>query len=61
MAVPRNRISNSRKNTRRAHDAKKPSNIVRCSDCDSPRLPHRVCPECGRYGGKVIISKETEE
>lgn len=47
MAVPRNRMSNARKNSKRAHHAKTPKQINYCSNCDAPRLPHRSCPECG--------------
>ncbi len=25
-----------------------------CSNCGSPKLPHRVCPECGFYKGRQV-------
>lgn len=52
MAVPRNRMSNARKNSRRAHHAKRPKNTVKCSNCDSQKLPHVVCSACGQYAGR---------
>lgn len=59
MAVPRNRVSNAKKNSRRSHHAKKPKNPSTCSNCGTLRLPHRVCQSCGQYGGKAIeTSKE---
>ena len=33
MAVPRNRHSNARKNSKRAHHAKKPKQIAACISC----------------------------
>lgn len=59
MAVPRNRTSNAKKNSRRSHHAKKPKNVSACSNCATPRLPHRACPSCGHYNGKSIIASAT--
>lgn len=47
MAVPRNRMSNARKNSKRAHHAKKPKSLCVCSACNAPRLPHYSCTSCG--------------
>ncbi len=55
MAVPRNRLSNSRKNTKRSHHAKKPKTVVGCSNCKSPVLPHTICQACGSYGSRVVL------
>ena len=27
-----------------------------CPRCHSPRLPHRVCPTCGTYAGREVVS-----
>lgn len=50
MAVPRNRLSNARKNSKRSHHAKKPKNLSVCNNCKLPRLPHCSCQACGAYG-----------
>jgi large subunit ribosomal protein L32 len=60
MAVPRNRTSNARKNSRRAHHAKKPQNTSSCSNCGKPRLAHRVCAHCGFYGGRSVVHAREE-
>lgn len=60
MAVPRNRTSNARKNSRRAHHAKKPQNTSACSNCAKPRLPHRICPHCGFYAGRAVTHAREE-
>lgn len=61
MAVPRNRMSNARKNSRRAHHAKKPKNVVACAHCGNARLPHRFCSSCGFYDGKSVLKGEQEQ
>ncbi|MBA2726670.1 MAG: 50S ribosomal protein L32 [Parachlamydiaceae bacterium] len=58
MAVPRNRLSNARKNSKRAHHAKKPKATSLCTQCQSPRLPHTICMSCGAYGDKIVIEKK---
>ncbi|BBI16325.1 50S ribosomal protein L32 [Neochlamydia sp. EPS4] len=58
MAVPRNRHSNARKNSKRAHHAKKPKQLANCSNCQSPKLPHVVCPSCGQYNGRVVMARK---
>lgn len=61
MAVPRNRHSNARKNSKRAHHAKKPKSTALCPNCSTPKLPHVVCQSCGSYNNQVVFSvKETE-
>lgn len=61
MAVPRNRTSNARKNSRRSHHAKKPKNIGKCSHCGAAMLPHRLCMHCGHYAGRPVIHAKKDE
>lgn len=56
MAVPRNRHSNARKNSKRAHHARKAKDLSSCRTCGSVKLPHRVCASCGNYRGRVVIA-----
>jgi large subunit ribosomal protein L32 len=58
MAVPRNRTSNARKNSRRSHMAKDKINVIKCSNCHTSTLPHRICESCGFYNKKQVITKE---
>ena len=55
MAVPRNRLSNARKNSKRAHHAKTPKNFSQCSNCGSMNLPHTICKACGMYGKLKMV------
>ncbi len=54
MAVPRNRLSNARKNNKRSHHAKKPKLVLSCSACGKARLPHTACVHCGVYGEHTL-------
>lgn len=56
MAVPRNRLSNARKNSKRAHHAKTKKSFSTCKTCHSPKLPHVLCLSCGSYNSKTVVS-----
>jgi len=58
MAVPKKKTSKSRRDTRRAHDALVAPGISVCPQCKEPKQSHRVCPSCGTYKGREIISTE---
>ncbi|MCX6987996.1 MAG: 50S ribosomal protein L32 [Chlamydiae bacterium] len=60
MAVPRNRTSNARKNSRRSHHAKKPKNFQACSNCGQQHIPHRICPQCGFYDGRSVVDAQSK-
>lgn len=49
MAVPRHKTSKSKKNMRRAHDALSAVGRYTCPTCNSEKLPHRICDNCGHY------------
>lgn len=58
MAVPRNRSSNSKKNSRRAHHHKVALNFKSCPNCTKLTVPHRVCQSCGFYKNKPVLAQE---
>ena len=58
MAVPKKRTSSQRRDKRRATHRVRPPRLNRCPQCNSPRLPHRVCPTCGTYAGREVIEHE---
>lgn len=56
MAVPQQRKSKAKKNSRRAqHDKITLPSTIQCSECGADMLPHTMCPECGYYNGRVVI------
>ncbi|MGR3951465.1 MAG: 50S ribosomal protein L32 [Chlamydia sp.] len=58
MAVPRNRHSNARKNSKRSHHAKTPKNFGTCTNCSVQKMPHVVCHSCGWYKGRQVVQVE---
>ena len=62
MAVPQNRVTRSRRNMRRAHDALTAGNPQDCSNCGELKRPHHVCGACGHYDSRevVAVSKEVD-
>jgi large subunit ribosomal protein L32 len=58
MPNPKHKISKARRNKRRAH-LKLPSPILSlCPQCREPKLPHRVCLNCGTYKGREVMVVE---
>jgi large subunit ribosomal protein L32 len=53
--LPKQKVSRTRRDRRRAHHALKPKNLVQCSNCNEMRLPHRVCPNCGHYKNREVV------
>jgi large subunit ribosomal protein L32 len=60
MAVPKRKVSKSRKNKRRANWKLAPPGLTRCSHCHQLKSPHSVCSNCGYYAGREIIKIEEE-
>ena len=58
MANPKHKHSRKRTRTRKAHDSLKLANLSECPNCKSVKPPHRVCPFCGYYKGREVVSLE---
>ena len=58
MAVPKRRHSHTRSRKRRAHDAIVLVGVNNCPQCGEAKQSHRVCPSCGAYKGRQVVSKE---
>lgn len=55
MAVPKKKMSRSRTRRRKANWKVSAPRLTRCPQCDSPKLPHRACAECGTYKGREVL------
>ena len=60
MAVPKQKNSKTRGRKRRTHWKAELPNAFICSNCGESKLSHHICPHCGFYQGKEIISKVEE-
>lgn len=55
MPNPKRRHSKSRRDKRRANWKIVPLSLSTCPQCNQPKLPHRVCENCGYYKGRKVI------
>ena len=60
MANPKRRFSKARTRTRRSTWVLTPAVTQSCPQCHEPKLPHRVCPHCGYYGGRQVIQMTSD-
>lgn len=56
MAVPKKKVSRSRRNMRRFAGGNRleKTTLVSCPSCNEPTRPHRIC-RCGSYNGKAVL------
>ena len=62
MPNPKRRHSKARTAKRRAHDFLTTPSPSTCQHCGEPKLPHRVCLICGKYGeaGREVVEVDDE-
>lgn len=60
MAVPKKKTSKMKQRLRRTHFKATAPNVISCPNCNEPVLPHRVCPSCGQYKGREVMTGEAE-
>jgi len=57
MGLPKRKPSRSRQRMRRAYNSVLAlPQLSTCAQCSAAVVPHRVCPSCGYYGGRQVIS-----
>lgn len=56
MALPKRRQSKARGRKRRTHYKASAVSTSICAQCNQVKIPHRICPNCGYYKGKAVIS-----
>lgn len=62
MGVQQNKRSKARTRRKRAAWARLDSpSRMECPQCHEPKLPHRVCPECGYYKNREVIKNVVAE
>ena len=59
MAVPKGKVSKSRRDKRRSSHWKLGApTLNKCPKCGALRMPHRMCRECGFYGDREVKAVE---
>jgi large subunit ribosomal protein L32 len=59
MAVPKKKVSKSRRDMRRSHHRLKPLNLQECSNCGELKRSHHICQACGHYNGRQVLFTES--
>lgn len=59
--LPKRKVSKSRRNRRRAHDALSLNHLVICENCGEYHIAHRVCPHCGFYRGETVVELKNND
>ncbi len=54
MAVPKKKVSRSRRGQRRSHSGPGVVGTVECPNCGEIKLPHHVCRFCGYYRDRPV-------
>ena len=59
--LPKQKLSRARTRKRRSHHAIAPANYADCPKCNSPKLPHAACSNCGfvRPGLSIKVEQES--
>jgi large subunit ribosomal protein L32 len=61
MAVPRAKVSKAVRKGRQTVNMKlKAPHLVECGNCGNLILQHHVCPMCGFYNGRQVITPEAK-
>ncbi len=53
--VVRMRHTRAHTANRRSHHALAGARFTACKDCGAKHLMHRVCMQCGKYRGRVVV------
>jgi large subunit ribosomal protein L32 len=56
MAVPKRKKSKSKTRMRRAVIKASTTTVKACPQCGASQQSHRVCPSCGYYRGRQVVT-----
>jgi len=55
MAVPKSKVTRSKRGMRRSHHALSGANPNECSNCGELKRPHHICGACGHYADREVV------
>jgi large subunit ribosomal protein L32 len=58
MGVPKRKTSKMRLRIRKAANRWRAPLLHKCGQCGSAKPPHVVCPSCGYYKGRQVLTVE---
>lgn len=61
MANPKKKHTRMRTGMRRASNWRiESTSLSKCTQCNSPKLSHQICPQCGFYNGELILPRKVK-
>jgi large subunit ribosomal protein L32 len=60
MAVPKRKMSKSKIRSRRRASKADVVQTKSCPECGAAQQSHRVCPSCGYYKGRQVLTVESD-
>ncbi|MFP6759751.1 MAG: 50S ribosomal protein L32 [Alphaproteobacteria bacterium] len=60
MAVPKKKVTRSKRDSRRAHDALHTAPPTECPNCGELRRPHHICGSCGHYRDREVVTSTND-
>ena len=64
MAVPKRKVSKSRRDKRRASNFRiSVPSVVDCPHCHEKKIAHQVCKNCGYYDGqeRIVVDEKKDK
>ncbi|PIS47479.1 MAG: 50S ribosomal protein L32 [Elusimicrobia bacterium CG08_land_8_20_14_0_20_51_18] len=62
MPNPKRKHTRARRDKRRAQNWKlELKSLSVCPHCGAMHHPHRICPSCGYYNGKIVMPKKEKK
>ena len=59
MATPKKKVSKSRRDMRRSHQALTGNSYMEGTNCGELKIPQNVCPKCGQYDNREVVTQKT--
>jgi len=60
MPLQQSKVSKASVRSRKAANRYRGLQPARCPQCGAARMSHRVCPSCGTYKGRQVVSVTSE-
>ena len=60
MALPKRKVSKSKRDKRRTHQTVARPALSECAQCGEVKQPHQACPSCGTYRGKDVLNSDED-
>lgn len=60
MAVPKRKVTSSKRGMRRSHDKIGPANYIEDTDSGELRRPHHIDLKTGKYRGRQVLEAQED-